>query len=629
MNDRTKAHLLWQCTQGFRLRLVLAIAAMAFGYVFMFGVPLVMKFAIDTIANDGNLAVPEWISLISTAVFPATFSSSTTAFVGKNSAILPYLVLCAITIIALTMIAGLFLYIRGRYVAFAAEGIVRRLRDRIYSHIEHLPGRFHDQADTGDLVQRCTSDMETVRVFLSGQVIEISRAILMLIVVLPILFWLDVDMAWLSLTVMPLLLVAAVVFFRKVKNLFQIVDEAEASLTTVLQENLTGIRVVRAFAQQPFEIDKFAHENAAFRDHNTRLIGVLGIYYAFSDLLCLGQIGLILMVGAAWVLDGDISVGSLFAFLTYESMIIWPIRHMGRVLTDSGKAIVSMGRLSEILLEPIESQNESDPGRRLDGKIQVSALIFGYEPEKPVLNKLNFTVEPGQTLALLGPPGSGKSTLVQLLMRLYDYETGSIRLDNMELSQLARKYVRAQISIVLQEPFLYSASIGSNLLVGRIDADQTEVIEAAKQACIHESILEFPRGYDSMVGERGVTLSGGQRQRIALARALLKKPPILILDDALSAVDTDTEAKILQTLKEARGPQTTIIIAHRLSTVMHADKILMLDAGQVVQEGTHESLSSRPGVYRNLCVIQGNIQAQLEQDVDQASSSNNQELSDV
>ena len=623
MNDRIKAQLLWQSTKGFRPQLAVAIGAMSVGYIFMFGVPLVMKFAIDIIGavgTDANNIVPAWLASFVASIFSNSMvlgdAGPSAGSAPSPSGILPYLILSALAILCLTMLAGLFLYIRGRSMAFASEGIIRSLRDRVYTHIEHLPSRYHDEADTGDLVQRCTSDMETIRVFLSGQVIEISRAILMLIVVLPILFSLDVNMAWLSLTVMPLLFASAIIFFRKVKALFQIVDEAEASLTTVLQENLTGIRVVRAFAQQHFEIDKFARENAQFRNHNTQLIGILGIYYGFSDLLCLGQIGLILLVGAQWVLTGDLTVGTLFAFLTYESMIIWPIRHMGRVLTDSGKAIVSMGRLSEILLEPVESQNEDDPGKRLTGKIEVNGLSFGFEPKNNVLSDMTFTVEAGQTLALLGPPGSGKSTLAQLLMRLYDYNQGSVALDDIELASLARKYVRAQISIVLQEPFLYSASIGGNLQVGRMDATQAEIVEAAKQACIHESILEFPRGYDSQVGERGVTLSGGQRQRMALARALLKKPPILILDDALSAVDTDTESKILSTLKAQRNTQTTIIIAHRLSTVMHADKILMFEAGHIVQEGTHETLSQQPGVYRNLCAIQGDLQQQLEHDID-------------
>ena len=442
MNDRIKAQLLWQSTKGFRPQLAVAIGAMSIGYIFMFGVPLVMKFAIDIIGavgTDANNVVPAWLASLVASIFSYNLAlgdaGPSTGSAPSPSGILPYLILSALAILCLTIMAGLFLYIRGRSMAFASEGIIRSLRDRVYTHIEHLPSRYHDEADTGDLVQRCTSDMETIRVFLSGQVIEISRAILMLIVVLPILFSLDVNMAWLSLTVMPLLFASAIIFFRKVKALFQIVDEAEASLTTVLQENLTGIRVVRAFAQQHFEIDKFARENAQFRNHNTQLIGILGIYYGFSDLLCLGQIGLILLVGAQWVLTGDLTVGTLFAFLTYESMIIWPIRHMGRVLTDSGKAIVSMGRLSEILLEPVESQNEDDPGKRLTGKIEVNGLTFGFEPKSNVLNDMTFTVEAGQTLALLGPPGSGKSTLAQLLMRLYDYNHGSVALDDIELAE--------------------------------------------------------------------------------------------------------------------------------------------------------------------------------------------------
>ena len=288
---------------------------------------------------------------------------------------------------------------------------------------------YHDRADTGDLLQRCSSDMETVRVFLAGQIVEISRAIIMLLVVLPILFYLNVNMAWLSLAAMPILVTTAVLFFRKVQSLFLTVDESEARMTTVLQENLTGIRVVRAFARQDYEIGKFGEKNAEFRDLNQRLIQMLGLYYGMSDMLCLGQIGLLLIVGASWVVQGDISVGTLFAFITYESMIIWPIRHMGRVLQDSGKAMVSMGRIAEVLAEPVESQNERDPDAPLQGRIQVEDLHFGFSPERPVLTDVSFEIAPGQTLALLGPPGSGKSTVVQLLMRLYDYERGSIRLD--------------------------------------------------------------------------------------------------------------------------------------------------------------------------------------------------------
>lgn len=605
MNDKQKAFLLWENTKGYRLIFAIAIIAMAVGYIFMFGVPLAAKFAIDAIEQGDALQAPAWVDGLAR---PVTFGSD-------GPGLVEYLILAAIATLMLTAIAGVFLYVRGRFSAIASEGIVRRLRDRIFSHLEHLPASYHDRADTGDLLQRCSSDMETVRVFLAGQIIEISRAVLMLITVLPILFWLDPRMAWLSLVSMPILFVFAVVFFQRVKDMFLEVDESEARMTTVLQENLTGIRVVRAFARQAFETDKFLEKNRDFRDRNQRLIGLLGGYYAVSDFICLGQIGLLLIIGAGWVVDGSLSVGDLFAFITYVGMIIWPIRHMGRVLTDSGKAIVAMGRIAEILGEPIETQNDDDPGGRLQGRVRFNQVHFGYEPDKPVLSAVNFEIEPGQTLALLGPPGSGKSTIAQVLMRLYDYEKGSILLDEYELSTLSRKYVRSQISIVLQEPFLYSASILQNLKVGRLDATFDEVIAATKAACIHDSIETFPRGYNSMVGERGVTLSGGQRQRIALARALLKAPPILILDDALSAVDTDTESQILEALAETRSDQTTIIVAHRLSTVMHADKILVLNEGAVVQEGNHESLSASNGIYRNLCEIQGAIQDQIDADV--------------
>lgn len=605
VNDRKKVRLLWTHTEGYRGAFGMAILAMAIAYVFMFGAPLLAAFSIDAIRAGEEFSPAPGTILI------AQFFSG-----NDIPGMMAYLALAATGTILLTAIAGGFLYLRGRYIAFASEGIVRRLRDRLFDHIEHLPSTFHDTADTGDLVQRCTSDMETIRVFLSGQVIEISRAFLMLIVVLPILFALDARMAWLSLTTLPLLLIAAIFFFQRVKKIFESVDKAEAELTTVIQENLTGIRVVRAFARQEFEIEKFALKNKTFRDHNNRLIGLMGIYYGFSDIVCLGQIGLLLIVGGLWVMDGTLTVGTLFAFLTYEGMIIWPIRHMGRVLTDSGKAIVSIGRLAEILSEPIESQNEVAPSNRLKGRIEFRDVSFAYANPR-ILNNLSFTVEPGETLALLGPPGSGKSTIAQLLLRLYDYHNGSIRLDDHELNTLNRKYVRSQISIVLQEPFLYSNTIEGNLKIGRLDATFEEIKQAAMDACIFDSIERFPRGFDSQVGERGVTLSGGQRQRIALARALLKAPPILILDDALSAVDTDTESQILGALKNRRHHQTTIIVAHRLSTVMHADKILMLHDGEIIQRGNHESLSRVKGVYQRLCSIQGAIQDQIQHDIEE------------
>ena len=596
---------------GFRQPYLLAIVAMVISYIFLFMLPLISRTALDILIKEPSTA-GNWLTMLASAAYTGD---------NQDNQTLALLLVSATISILLTALAGVFFYLRGYWIASASEGIARRLRDRLLNHLNHLPILFHNNADTGDLIQRCTSDVETFRVFLSGQVIEIARAILMLLVVTPILFSLHPKMAWLSLASMPLLFFSAILFFQKVKSVFTRVDESEARLTTVLQENLTGIRVVRAFARQDYEIEKFAESNALFREENKRLMRLLGGYYGFSDFICLGQIGLLLIAGASWTIAGELTVGTLFAFITYESMIIWPIRHMGRVLTDTSKAVVALGRVSKILEEPIESQNELSPQHRLKGDIVLKDVSFCHEGSQPIIDNMSLQIQAGETVAFLGPPGSGKSTIVQLLLRLHDYQRGSIFLDQYELSELGRKYARNQMSIVMQEPFLFAASIRENLILGRRQASEDEIQAATMAAQIHDSILKFPRAYDSMVGERGVTLSGGQRQRIALARALVKQPPILILDDSLSAVDTDTEAKILAALKNQQHHQTTIIIAHRLSSVMHADRIFVLDSGQIIQQGNHETLSKQAGVYQKLCHIQGAIESDIEQsDIEQSET---------
>ncbi|MHC4818128.1 MAG: ABC transporter ATP-binding protein [Planctomycetota bacterium] len=316
----------------------------------------------------------------------------------------------------------------------------------------------------------------------------------------------------------------------------------------------------------------------------------------------MGQLGVTLICGAYWIRAGTLSVGTVYAFLTYVSVLIWPVRHLGRVLQDTGKAIVALRRVQEILTQAEESDDGAEI--QLTGAIEVRDLGFAFDGAKHALKDVSFRIAPGETLALLGRPGAGKSTLVQLLLRLYDYEHGSIRLDGRELKTLSRRSVRAQIGVVMQEPFLYSKTIGANLQLGRSTATKDEIVASASAADIHGSIEEFEKGYDTLVGERGVTLSGGQRQRVALARALLKDAPILVLDDALSSVDTETEGRILEALRHRRGRRTTILIAHRLSSVRHADRILVLDQGAVVQAGTHGALLKEDGPYRRLWRIQ-------------------------
>jgi len=593
---------LWQITRGQRLRYANAILAMAGTNLLMFGAPLVGKYAIDVVVqNDFSLAAPPLLWLA--ARFPA------------SDPYLAYLWVSAAAAVLLTAGAGVCLYVRGRLAAVASESIARRLRESIYRRLHFLQAGFYDQADTGDLVQRASSDVETVRVFLASDVIEIGRALMLVICVTPILFWMDARLAWLALCLLPILAVGAYAFFSGVKTLFQQTDEAEAAMTATLQENLTGIRVVRAFARQAYESEKFAARNAEFRNRNHRLIRLMSLYWSASDLVAMSQIGLVLFAGAYFIMAGSLTVGTLFAFMTYVAMVLWPVRQLGRVLTDTGKAVVSLGRINEILVAAEESEEPAPDDGRARGELSIRHLTFGYQADRPVLRDVSLDIPAGETLAIVGPPGAGKSSLIRVLLRLYPYQQGSVRLDGREIADTNRQWLRRQIGVVLQDPFLYSRNIRANLAVGRPHAPEHELIEACGDAAIHDSILSFPAGFEAMVGERGVTLSGGQRQRLALARALLKDPPVLVLDDSLSAVDTGTEARILAALRRRKGRQTTLIIAHRLSSVMHADRILVLDEGRVVQLGDHATLSRTPGPYRRLCEIQGALDASIRQDV--------------
>ena len=600
-----KTQALWPLfltiSAGFRGALLMALLAMVASFALLFTVPMITRSMLDRLTGEP----PDAYLTLLQRVMPAGLSG--------DHALYLQLGLSGLLIVLCTALAGFFVYLRGKQIAAAAEGMARRLRDTLMNHLNHLPIAFHHQADTGDLIQRCTSDIETFRVFVSGQIIEIGRAVLMLLIVTPILLSLDVTMTGVALITMPLLLLSAVLFFNRVKAMFLEVDEAEASLTTVLQENLTGIRVVRAFARQDFEAEKFGRANAKFRDQNQRLMRFLGFYYGASDIVCLGQVGLILFVGAHWVLADAMTIGTLFAFITYEGMIIWPIRHMGRVLTDSGKAVVALKRMAEILSEPEESNLEHALTAPLSGQIKLDSVTFHHPNNPPVLSNLSLTVSAGETVALVGAPGAGKSTLIQLLLRLYDPQQGTLWVDDFDLGQLSRKSVRAQMGVVLQESFLFAGSIADNLRIGQTQASLADMTEAVTTANLLGTIQALPNGFDALVGERGVTLSGGQRQRLAIARALLKDPAILILDDALSAVDTDTESLILGNLRRVRANRTTLIVAHRLSTVMHADRIVVLADGEVAQIGNHATLSQTPGIYRQLCELQGQVQRDIQQ----------------
>ena len=599
---------LWSLTAGERHRYAAAVLAMAVTNLCMFGAPVLGGQALDAISADDLSSLHPWLlNVVNT--------------VGLGGSLREFLWFAAGATVALTALGGLFMYLRGRLAARASERIARRTRQRLYNRLHHVSASFHDKNDTGDLVQRCSSDIETLRVFLVTDVIEIGRAVMLVLCLVPVLFAIHVELAWLSLFMMPFITLGAYLFFKRVKSVFQATDEAEGVLTAGLQENLTGIRVVKAFARQAHETERFAVNNAEFRDRNHQLMRLMGYYWSISDFFAMTQMGIVLLAGGYFAMQQSITVGDLFIFITCESIVIWPVRHLGRVLTDSGKAVVALERIDHILTQAEEPKGFTPLHGRAKGNIQATGLSLRYD-EANILDQINVDIRAGDTVGIVGAPGSGKSTLIRALLGLYPYHSGSLTLDGEEISELNRHWLRNQIGVVLQDPFLYSRSIADNIRVGRSRANDTHLQQAAGEAALLSSIETFNNGFEEIIGERGVTLSGGQRQRLALARALVKDAPVLVLDDALSAVDSNTEAHILAALAQRKGKHTTLIVAHRLSTIHHTDYILVMDKGAVVQAGPHDELAHEVGPYRNLYRIQSELDEQIRSDLQSAGEHN-------
>ena len=520
----------------------------------------------------------------------------------------------ALALILMNVVNGVFTFIKGRSSAIASENIARKLRNDLYRHLQHLPFAYHVKAQAGELIQRCTSDVDTIRRFLAVQVMEFVNTVLMVVIAMSILLPRSVPITLYSLILVPPLFCFATWFFKMVHKSFEVADEADGVLNAVLQENLSGVRVVRAFGQQEREVEKFDRVNNDLRKKNLRLNELLAIYWGGGDAISMTQTLLTLVVCIIYACNGWITVGTLIVFTSTLGMLLFPIRQLGRTLSDAGKAMVSMKRVQAILHEEAEPDEPNALKPDLHGDIVFDHVSFAYPDDNvPVLRDVSFTIPAGKTAAVLGGTGSGKSTMMYLLQRLYTPTNGKITIGGVDIQQIDRKYLRAHVGLILQEPFLYSKSIRENVGITAPEQEAERIEHAADIASASGFIAKADKGWETVVGERGVTLSGGQKQRIAIARTLLKDNNILIFDDSLSAVDTETDAQIRAALRHEQKDVTTLIISHRVTTLSQADLILVLENGQITQQGTHAELCSQPGLYQRINSIQNALEEELTQ----------------
>ena len=548
------------------------------------------------------------ITTVFNALTPQIFRFTIDSVLEGND--YPYLAehlwIMALLLVGVALFSGAAMYVSRYHTAKAGENFAKNMRDAWFAHVQKLPMKWHDKHQTGDIIQRCTSDVEVIRNFVVTQLLEVFRTVFLVVVSFSIMVSMNVKLSLIVLLFVPLVVAYSGIFYRLIARRFTDADEAEGALSTVVQENATGVRVVRAFGREKFEMERFREKNDIFANLWIRLGTLSGLYWGVGDLITGLQVVTIIVLGAVEAVQGTITVGEFIAFASYNTTLVWPIRGLGRILSDMSKAGVSFERVDYIIRAAEEAYQEENREENRTFDIRFSHVNFAYEEGHPVLSNLDFSIPQGSTLGILGGTGSGKSTLVQLLNRLYELQEGQgeITLGGKNIREIPLEWLRNNIGIVLQEPFLYSRTIKENIAASVPDATMEEIRQAAKIACVDDTIMSFPDGYDTLVGERGVTLSGGQRQRVAIARMLLQKAPIMIFDDSLSAVDSQTDAKIRKALSESCKNATVILISHRITTLMGADQILVLNQGKIQEQGTHEELISEEGIYRQVYEIQ-------------------------
>ena len=555
--------------------------------------PQIVSITVDSIIGTKAFSLPDWI---------VGLLGGTQVLEGLRGR----LGLMAGAVIIVAGLSFLFRYLQRVASARGSERYVKNMRDTLFAHIQRLPFSWHSANRTGDIIQRCTSDVETVRTFVTGQLIEVFSVLFHIVISLSFMYAMNVKIALAATVFMPVVFLYSMYFHKKISSRFTEADEAEGVMSTVAQENLTGVRVVRAFGRERYEKDKFEEKNSLFSKLWIKLGYLLSWYWALGDAVSSFQVLTVIVMGVTEAVAGGITAGQFIAFVSYNSMLAWRVRYLGRMVSEMSKAGVSLSRLDYILGSEEEHDRPITQTAEMSGDIVFDHVSFGYTPETETLHDVSFTIPGGSTFAILGGTGSGKSTIMHLLNRLYDIPEGGgrITIGGVDIADMKASELREGIGMVLQEPFLFSRTIRENISIARPDATLGDIRAAAADACLDDSVREFSLGYETMVGERGVTLSGGQKQRAAIARMLVKKTPVMVFDDSLSAVDTETDAKIREALSRHMSDATVILIAHRVTTLMSADRILVMDNGRVAEIGTHDELMEKNGIYRHVYDIQ-------------------------
>lgn len=592
----TKAGLLGYFLKG---SVLLFVSVVVFSFLVTLTnviVPKIIGFTIDCVLRD--LPVPEkYKGLV--------------ALAGGIEYLKANIWVIAVIITAIAALTLVFHYCRMYFNTWANQSLMQRMRNGLFTHIQRLPLEWHNSHNTGDIIQRCTSDADTISNFVSNQILSLFRIVLLLVISVTFMFITDARLAAVALAFVPLLTGYSLFFYFKAGKRFKKCDEEEGVLSTLAQENLTGVRVVRAFGRERYERDKFEKQNTYYTGLWVRLEKFMALYWASSDLIAALQLMLIVVLGSVFCVRGHLTLGSLVEFIAYNTMMIGPVRQLGRIISNLSKAGVALGRIGEIMNAEEEDYGADEGG--LSGAIAFENVSFGYEAGKPELKNISFTVPQGTTLGIIGGTGSGKSTVARLLDRLYEADSGEIYIGERRLRDIPRATLRKYIGLVLQEGYVYSRTVGENIAIACDSAAITDIKNAAAAACVDGNIEGFASGYDTVVGERGVTLSGGQKQRVCIARTLMRKTPYIILDDSLSAVDSDTDAAIRASLAKSFKDCTAIIISHRITTVMHADNIIVMDGGRIAQSGTHAQLLRKNGIYKRICDLQTALPEDLKE----------------